>query len=191
MLKDLVLKCRSYRRFYEEVAVDIGTLREFVDTARLTASASNRQPLKYILSCSRERNADIFCCLHWAALLRKWPGPVVGERPAAYIIILGDKGLGPSFGVDHGIAAQTILLAAVEKGFGGCMMASVDREELSKLLDIPPKFEILLVISLGKPKEEIILDELSPGVDTSYWRDENDVHHVPKRRLADVIFAEY
>lgn len=191
MLKDLVLKCRSYRRFHEDVAIEIGALREFVDIARFTASASNRQPLKYILSCSRERNIEIFPCLHWAALLRNWPGPEVGERPAAYIIVLGDKGLGPSFGVDHGIASQTILLAAVERGFGGCMMASIDREELSKILEIPSKFEILLVISLGKPKEEIVLDELSPGVDSSYWRDENNIHHVPKRRLADIIFAEY
>jgi nitroreductase len=191
MLKDLVLKCRSYRRFYEDVTINIDMLRELVDMARNTASATNRQPLRYILSCSRERNAQIFSCLHWAALLRTWPGPAVGERPAAYIIVLGDKGITPSFGIDHGIAAQTILLGAVEKGFGGCMLMSVDKDELRNFFNIPPKFEILLVIALGKPKEKVVLDELPPGVDTAYWRDKDDVHHVPKRRLVDIIFAEY
>jgi nitroreductase len=191
MLKDLVLRCRSYRRFYEDMAMEMSTLRELVDLARNTASATNRQPLKYILSCSRDKNVQIFSCLHWAAMLKTWHGPEVGERPAAYIIVLGDKEVVPSFGVDHGIAAQTILLGAVEKGFGGCMLASVDRDELRKFLNIPLKFDVLLVIALGKPKEKVVMDELSPGADTVYWRDKDDVHHVPKRRLVDIIVAEY
>jgi nitroreductase len=191
MLKDLVLQCRSYRRFYEDVAMDMNTLRELVDIARCVASATNRQPLKYILSCSRERNNQIFSCLHWAAMLKTWKGPQVGERPSAYIIILGDKEVIPSFGVDHGIAAQTILLGAVEKGFGGCMLAAVDRDELRTFLNIPSKYDILLVIALGKPREKVVIDELLPGEDSVYWRDKEDVHHVPKRRLVDIIVAEY
>ena len=191
MLKDLVLKCRSYRRFYEDVALDLNILRELVDMARCVASATNRQPLKYILSCSRERNNQIFSCLHWAAMLKTWKGPQVGERPSAYIIILGDKEVIPSFGVDHGIAAQTILLGAVEKGFGGCMLAAVDRDELRTFLNIPSKYDILLVIALGKPREKVVIDELLPGADSVYWRDKEDVHHVPKRRLVDIIIAEY
>jgi nitroreductase len=91
----------------------------------------------------------------------------------------------------NGIAAQTILLGATEKGFGGCMMAAVDKDELRQFLNIQPKYEILLVIALGKPKEKVVLDELPPGVDTTYWRDKDDVHHVPQRRLVDVIVAEY
>jgi len=191
MLKDLVLKCRSYRRFYEDVAMDLNILRELVDMARCVASATNRQPLKYILSCSRERNNQIFSCLHWAAMLKTWKGPQVGERPSAYIIILGDKEVIPSFGVDHGIAAQTILLGAVEKGFGGCMLAAVDRDELRTFLNIPSKYDILLVIALGKPREKVVIDELLPGADSVYWRDKEDVHHVPKRRLVDIIITEY
>jgi nitroreductase len=191
MLKDLVLKCRSYRRYSEEVVIDISILRDLVDLARNTASATNRQPLKYILSCSREKNTQIFSCLHWAAMLKNWPGPQQGERPSAYIIILGDKGILPSFGVDHGIAAQTILLGAVEKGYGGCMLAAVERDEMRKLLGILPQYDILLVIALGKPSEKVVIDELQPGGDSIYWRDKDDVHHVPKRRLADVIVAEY
>jgi nitroreductase len=191
MFKDLVLKCRSYRRFYEDVAIDDKTLRELVDFARLSASAVNRQPLKYIISGSREKNALIFSTLHWAGTLKTWPGPAEGERPSAYILILGDKEIGASFGMDPGIAAQTILLGAVEKGLGGCMLGAVDREDLRKLLNIPPRYEISLVIALGKPKEKIILETMNPGDSYDYWRDNDEGHHVPKRKLSDIIVAEY
>ncbi|MGP8080990.1 MAG: nitroreductase family protein [Dehalococcoidales bacterium] len=191
MFKDLVLKCRSYRRFYEDVAVDNKTLREFVDLARLSASAVNRQPLKYILSSSREKNALIFSTLHWAGTLKTWPGPAEGERPAGYIIILGDKEIGAGFGLDPGIAAQTILLGAVEKGLGGCMLGAVDKEDLRRLLNIPARYETSLVIALGKPKEKIILEIMNPTDSFDYWRDKDEGHHVPKRKLNDIIVAEY
>lgn len=147
--------------------------------------------MKYILSCSREKNVQIFSCLHWAALLKTWQGPAEGERPSAYIIVLGDKDVVPSFGVDHGIAAQTILLGAVEKGLGGCMLAAVDRDDLKRLLSIPSKMDVLLVIAIGKPREKVVIDVLEPGGSSNYWRDKDDVHHVPKRRLDDIIVAHY
>jgi nitroreductase len=190
MFKDLVLKCRSYRRFYQEVAIDNKTLRELVDLARYSASAVNRQPLKYIISCSQENNALIFSTLHWAGTLKTWPGPDEGERPAGYIIILGDKEIGASFGLDPGIAAQTILLGAVEKGLGGCMLGAIDREDLRKLLKIPEKYEIVLVVALGKPKEKVILETMKPTDSFDYWRDKDEGHHVPKRKLNDIIVAE-
>ena len=190
MLKDLVLKCRSYRRFYQEIAIDNKTLRELVDLARYSASAINRQPLKYILSSSPEKNALIFSTLHWAGTLKTWPGPDEGERPAAYIIILGDKEISVSSGMDPGIAAHTILLGAVEKGLGGCMLGAVDREDLCQLLKIPEKYEIPLVVALGKPKEKIILETMKPTDSFDYWRDKDERYHVPKRKLNDIIVAE-
>jgi len=191
MLRELVLKCRSYRRFYEAEPVSMEILRELVDLARLVASGSNKQPLKYILSNSPETNDKIFSCLRWAGQLKDWGGPIEGEHPAAYILVLGDKDIQPSFGVDHGIAAQTILLGAVERGYGGCMLGAVDRPKLSKLLDITAHLEILLVIALGNPKETVVIDELLPGKNSAYYRDAKQVHHVPKRRLEDIILAEY
>jgi nitroreductase len=191
MFKDLVLKCRSYRRFYQDVALDTKTLRELVDLARNSASAVNRQPLKYIISGSPEKNAAIFSTLHWAGTLKTWPGPAEGERPAGYIIILGDKEIGVSFGLDPGIAAQTILLGAVEKGLGGCMLGAVDKDNLRQLLAISSKYEIVLVVALGKPKEKIILETMKAGDSFDYWRDKDEGHHVPKRQLKDIIVAEY
>jgi nitroreductase len=189
MLRDLIVKNRTYRRFYEEVDIKLESLRELVDLARLSASARNAQPLKYILSCEAERNSLIFPHLAWAGYIKGWSGPSEGERPSAYIIILGDTEVRKSFGCDHGIAAQSIMLGAIEKGLGGCMIASVDREELRKALDIPTRYDILLVLALGKPKEKGVIETVGPSGDTKYWRDSKSVHHVPKRSLDDMIIG--
>jgi nitroreductase len=189
MLRDLVLKNRSYRRFYENEAIDRQTLIELVDLGRLSPSGMNRQPLKYILSHDRETNAEIFRQLIWARHLPDWPGPEEGERPAAYIIILGDTTIRRDVGCDHGIAAQSILLGAVERGLGGCMLGSIQRNELRAALAIPEQYDILLVIALGRPKEKVVLDPLGPDGDIRYWREEDGTHHVPKRALEDVILC--
>jgi nitroreductase len=187
MIKDLVERTRSYRRFYQDVNIELETLRELVDVARLSAAAGNLQPLKYILSNEPVKNSKIFQHLAWAGYLRDWRGPEEGERPAAYIIVLGDKRICNSFGCDHGIACQNIMLAAVEKGLGGCMIGSVNRERLRTDLAIADYLEILLVLALGKPNETVVLEEVGPEGDIKYWRDSDGVHHVPKRRLEDII----
>jgi len=189
MVRDLILKNRSYRRFYQEAAIELETLRELVDLARLSASAGNRQPLKYILSCHPEKNALIFQQLAWAAYLKDWPGPSEGERPSAYIIILGDTEVSRQFLCDHGIAAQSILLGATERGLGGCMIASIKVDGLRKALSIPPRYEIMLVLALGKPKEKVVIESVGADGDIKYWRDSNSVHHVPKRRLDEIIIG--
>jgi nitroreductase len=187
MLKDLVTKNRSYRRFHQGEAITLETLREFVDLARLSASGANRQPLKFVLSNDPERNARIFPHLAWAGYLADWPGPEEGERPSGYVVVLGDTDIRPSFGVDHGIAAQSILLGATEKGLGGCIIASIKKDALRATLDIDPRYEILLVLALGKPKETVVVDPVGPEGDIKYWRDSQGVHHVPKRALDDII----
>jgi len=189
---ELVAKSRSYRRFYQEHGVPLGTLKQLIDTARLAPSAGNAQPLKYVLSANRERNAEIFPHLGWAAQLKDWPGPAEGERPSAYIVILGDKRLKPAFGyIDQGIVAQTILLTAAELGLGGVIIGSVRKEDLAKQLDLGADFEILLVLALGKPKEEVVLEPLPANGSTAYWRDEKQHHHVPKRPLHDLIVQAF
>lgn len=186
-LKELVLKNRSYRRFDQQAPVSRDTLRELVDLARLSASAANLQPLKYILAWEPEKNTLIFPHLRWAGYLKDWAGPAEGERPAAYIVILGDKTIRPTFGCDHGIAAQSILLGAVEKGLGGCMIGSIQEPDLHRALAIPAQYGILLVIALGKPREKVVLEPLGPAGDIEYWRDAQGAHHVPKRSLNDII----
>jgi nitroreductase len=187
MLKDLIVKNRSYRRFYQDEVVSVETLRELVDLARLSASGANRQPLKYVLVCDPETNALVFPHLAWAGYLEDWPGPSEGERPSAYIVVLCDTDVFQSAGVDHGIAAQSILLGATEKGLGGCIIASIQKQGLRETLQIPPRYKILVVLALGKPKEKVVIDPVGPDGDIKYWRDGERVHHVPKRALDDII----
>lgn len=189
MLRELIVKNRSYRRFDQETPIDRETLEELIDLARLSASAANRQPLKYALSYDPQTNASIFPSLAWAGYLDDWSGPEDGERPAAYIIILMDNTISKSLDCDHGIAAQSILLGATEKGLGGCIIGSIRREKISQAFAFPSEFEILLVIALGKPKEVVVLEDMAPEGDFKYWRDEEEVHHVPKRRLAEIIIT--
>ncbi len=190
MHAELVRKNRSYRRFYEDAPVALDTLRALVDLGRLSASARNLQPLRYILCCDRATNAEIFTTLAWAGYLPEWPGPVEGERPAAYIVVLGDKTISQDFAIDEGLAIQNILLGAVERGLGGCIIGSVQRGRLRSILDIPDRYEILHVLALGRPKETVVIEEVGPDDDIKYWRDADAVHHVPKRRLSDIIVGE-
>ncbi len=187
MITELIQKNRSYRRFKQDHPIEFTALKELVNLARLSASANNAQPLKYFLSADSKTNNLIFPQLGWAGYLQDWPGPAEGERPSAYIIILGDKDIRQSFGCDHGIAAQSILLGAVEMGLGGCMMGSIKKAAVQEVLNIPANLEILLVIALGKPAEKVVLDEMKADSDIKYWRDESSIHHVPKRPLDEII----
>jgi nitroreductase len=191
MIAELVKENRSCRRFHEDHSVALKTLEDLVDLARLSASSGNLQPLRYILACQPEINAEIFSCLAWAGYLKDWPGPEAGERPAAYVVILGDTTISKDFGCEHGIAAQSILLGAREKGLAGCMLGSVNRKALREILNIESNLQILLVLAIGKPKEKVVIETVGPDGSIRYWRDAEAVHHVPKRALNDMIVASH
>jgi nitroreductase len=187
MLAELIRKNRSCRRFCQDHPVNPDTLRDLVDLARCSASAANRQPLKYVLSTAPEANAAIFTCLGWAGYLKDWAGPAEGERPSAYIVICGDTRITTHFDCDHGIAAQSILLGAREAGLAGCMIGNIRRKKLQPLLNIDPALDILLVLAMGKPAEAARLIPVGTDGDIRYFRDEEGIHHVPKRSLDDII----
>lgn len=183
----LVGRSRSVRRFGGDVPVGIGTLERLVDLARHAPSGANRQSLKFWLSCDPALNEEIFPCLAWAGYLEEWDGPAPGERPAAYIAILHDTVVSEGYGCDHGIAAQTIMLGAAAEGLGGCIIGSVDRERLARVLALPERYRVLLVLALGFPAETVEIEEAGEGGDIRYWRDVGGVHHVPKRALGTLI----
>lgn len=189
MLKDLVFKNRSYRRFYQDHKITVKDLKELVDLARLSASGRNLQPLKYFLSADEATNEKIFSTLAWAGYLKSWDGPEEGEKPTGYIVILGDTRLTKNYFCDHGIASQSILLGAVEKGLGGCIFASVQRTKLKELIALEDYFEILLVLAIGKPKEKVVIEDVKED-DIKYYRDSDQVHHVPKRKLGDIVLSK-
>lgn len=186
MMKELVKRNRSYRRFYQDKEIEIDTLRELVDLARLCPCGRNMQGLKYMLFNDAESNLKISKNLFWAGYLKDWNGPEEGERPSAYIIMLRDKSL-ESIPQDEGIALQTMLLGAVEKGLGGCVLGNINRVSLKEQLSLDDRYELAYVLALGYPKEEVIIEEIKEDGDVKYWHDENDANHVPKRRLSDLI----
>ena len=191
MLEELVKRNRSYRRFNQDERIELKLLRRLVDLARHSASSANRQPLKYVLTVDPDTNQNVFETLRWAGYLKEWDGPAEGQRPAAYIVILGDTTIHKTFSVDHGIAAQSILLGATEAGFGGCMVASIDQLKLKQILAIPEHLVVLLVVALGKPAEEVVVEPVGSDGKIEYYRDPDGVHHVPKRTLDELIVGEF
>lgn len=188
MLREWVEKNRSCRSFDSSVVIGRQTLKEWVDLTRFCSSARNAQPLKYFISSDPESNAGIFSCLHWASYLQ--PGGIFipeNERPSAYIVMCADSAISSSASMDAGIAAQTILLAAVESGFGGCMIGAIEKKVLKERLFISDAYDVLLVIALGKPVEKVVIEPLPESGDIRYYRDENHVHHVPKRSLEEIL----
>jgi len=189
-LLDLIKANRSYRRFHEDQPVGFETLKSLIELARLSPSARNAQSLKFHIATNRDLLIKVFPCLTWAGYIKDWPGPKEGERPTGYITILNDKNISQNYFCDHGIAAQSILLGAVERGFGGCIIAAINREKLAKVLNLPDHLEILLVLAVGTPNESIIIEKLHHPEDTKYWRTADEIHHVPKRDLDDIILHE-
>ena len=185
MIRDLIQKNRSYRRFDSSIAISEQQIRGWIDLGRMSASGRNMQPLKYVVVTQTETCNEIFPFLGWAGYLSNWKGPAENERPVAYIVVLKDRNISETHYCDDGIAMQSILLGAVEEGFGGCILGSVNKSKVSRTLKLPESLEILWLIALGKPTEKVVLENSSG--DIKYWRDERDVHHVPKRQLDEII----
>jgi len=188
---ELVAQSRARRKYDESRPIDVETLVELVDIARLVPSGMNRQPLKYVVCADKARCDEVFPLLGWAGYLKDWPGPAEGERPTGYIVILLDKDVADSSGCDHGIASQTIMLGAVEKGYGGCILGTVNRKKLVKVFDIADNFEVLLVLALGIPAQEVVIEPLPSDGKIEYWRGMDGKHHVPKRSLDELLVARY
>lgn len=185
--RELVSRSRSIRRFDASVAVGPEVLAELVELACLVPSAANRQPLRYLGVTDAGTASGVFGCLKWAGYLADWPGPGPGERPAAYLVVVCRAESATAAACDSGIAAQTILLGAAERGLGGCIVAAVDRARLASELDLPPEWSVLMVIALGKPAETVVIDLIDRDGDIRYRRDAYGIHHVPKRKPQDVL----
>lgn len=192
MIKELVRANRSYRGYDESRQVTREELLEMVDCARLAASSVNQQPLKYYLAWEKEEVGRIQKLTKWARGLPQMELPHPGKRPTAFIVICQDLRINDSltrFQKDVGIAAQTILLAATEMGLGGCMIGNFQAGSVKEKLGLE-EMAPLLIVAIGKPDEKIVLTEIADGDSVAYYRDENDVHYVPKRRLEDLLLNE-
>lgn len=187
MLLNLVKRARSYRRYDPTKPLSKDDLKAFVEAARLTPSAGNLQRLRYLAVTEKSEVLTLTKEVKWAGYLSDWDGPADSEAPAAYLILLSPESTGVSQ-IDVGIAAETILLAAAEAGVGGCMILNFPREALTERYKLVSNYKIELVISLGVPAEKVEIETMKEG-NVRYYRDENDVHHVPKRALSEVFLT--
>ena len=190
MIAGLIAATRTVRRFQEDRSVSRNTLLELVDLARMGGSARNGQPLKYQIITENSLRAALFPLLGWAGYLPDWKGPAPGERPPAYVLCLLErkwlKGPESEAHFDLGIASQNLLLGAAALGIFGCRIGSFS-SKIHDVVDLDPGCKVLLVLALGYPAEQVVLEEVGADGDVRYWRDTEQVHHVPKRRLADIL----
>ncbi len=189
MLSELITKNRSYRRFIEEKKLTQADLIELVRIARICPNAANLQTIRYYISTAQETNDILFDNIKWAGYLRYWDGPEPGERPTGYILIMAPANATNHHLIDTGIVAQSMLLRATEMGFGGCMIASINKDEVQARLILPEEYSISLAIAFGYPSETVVIDEVVDPDDIEYWRDDDGVHHVPKRKTEDLIIS--
>ena len=193
MLKDLVKANRSYRGYNEARRITKEELMDFVDHARLCPSSVNGQPFRYYIAWEKEEVDRIQKLTRWARALPQMTLPHPGMCPTAFIIICQDTNIGDNlmrYQKDVGIVAQTMLLAAAEKGLGGCMIGNFTAGEVKEELGLSDNLAPLLVVAFGEPGETIVLTEIEEGESTNYYRDEKDVHYVPKRKLEDIILTK-
>ncbi len=184
-IHDIAKENRSVRRFRQEIALSERKLFRFIDSARLAPCGANLQLLRFTPVTERKHCQRIFPALKWAGYLKDWNGPEEGQKPPAYIIIHAPIGERRHIPVDAGIAAAYIVLAARESGYGSCMIMSFDCTMIEEAAGTPEGYHPFLIIALGLPGEEIVLEEADG--DIRYYRDEKDRHHVPKLALDDLI----
>ena len=184
MIYERITKRRTIRKYSEE-PVPKDVLIKCVDAARLSPSGMNRQPLKYIIVNEDKLLTQVFSTTSWAGYLPNY-GPTDEEMPRAYIIILLDKEICKGFGHNAGIAAMSISMVAYEEGLGSCILGAIDRPMLKEILNVPDNLEIVLAVALGYPAEKPVVEKVKNG-NIKYWLDKNDVLHVPKRELKDIV----
>ncbi|AXH10109.1 hypothetical protein CP960_08570 [Malaciobacter halophilus] len=188
-LEKLVKNSRCTRRYQKDIKVDIQDLEELINLARVSSSAKNMQPLKYILVTQKQAVKKLAKTATWAAHLTDW-NQDEDEIPSAFILVLNDTSIDGFAMFDAGVAFQTISLAATSKNLDVCALASIDKNLCKELFKIPSSFEILIGISIGKANEIIKLVEVE-NEDTNYYRDTKDTHCVPKRDLNDIILSRH
>jgi len=182
---DLILSRRTIRNFKPD-PLPPGTLERLAGAARVAPSAANLQPLEFIVIDSPEVRAEILPCLKWAAYINPAGNPLPGHEPAGYVVILLNSGIREKmFEYDAGAAIENMIIAALGEGIGACWLLSIDRERIREILKVPESYRVDSVLALGYPDESPVVEEL--GESCKYWKDENGILHVPKRKTADVI----
>ena len=189
--RTLVEQARSCRRFVEKEPLTMADLEWLINCARMTPCARNQQTLRYSLITQGHVCDALFAKTTWAGALKDWGGPHPGERPTAFIVISLPGNAGHLTWVDMGIAAQTIQLAATSRAWGCCILASFDVETCRTLCHIPEELAPRLVLGLGKAAETRVVEPVPADGRLAYWRDAENVHHVPQLSLDQLVIGRF
>ena len=184
---EIIIKRRTIRRFkQEEVSENI--LNKLANAGRLAPSGANLQPLEFIIVNETESVDKVFPALKWAGYIAPAGNPPEGMRPMAYIIVLINTEIRSQGGeVDAAAAIENMILTALEDGIGSCWLGAIDRDQLRKIFKIPQKYRVDSVLALGYPDESPVVEEATDSI--KYWKDENGILHVPKRKLSDIVHS--
>lgn len=185
---EAILARRTIRKFKQE-EIDISILKKLVNAARLAPSGGNIQPLEYFIVSDPKLKDKIFPTLQWAGYIKPYGNPREGEKPAAYIVILVNKDLAvdSNYKYDIGASAENITLTALQECIGCCWIGSFNKKRLTQILNIPDNYVVDLVIAIGYPAEEPVVEEITPGASIKYYKDSSGTLHVPKRKVEDII----
>ena len=192
MLKDLLLASRSYRSFDESVKITKEQLADWVDHTRYAPSSINLQMLKFVTVTNETLCARLLGGTRWAGKIKDQKLPPDGHAPVAYIVICADKNVFPTaetFEKDVGICAETIMLAACESGFGGCIIGSFSPDAVKEILELDETLVPKLVLALGKPDERVELVGEADDGSVTYYR-EGGIHYVQKRKLENILIQK-
>lgn len=187
LLSKLLMADRSVRRFDQSRKIDTDILVRLVELTRFCGSGRNLQPLRYRIVADCDECARLFPALAWAGYYKDWDGPADGERPVAYLVQCLDTELAANCLCDDGLQLQAITLGATAQGISGCIIKAFNKELLAYALALDKRYEPRYVLALGYAAETVRIVDMQPGDDYKYYRDENSVHYVPKRRLSELI----
>ena len=191
-LKNLLFASRSYRSFDESVKITDEMLADWVDHVRYAPSSINLQMLKFVAVTDEALCEKLLGNTRWAGKLKDVKLPPIGHAPVAYVVICADSNITPTaqtFDKDVGICAQTIMLAAAESGFGGCMIGSFAPDAVAEILNLGKSLVPKLVLALGKPDERVELVDEAPDGSVTYYR-EGGIHYVQKRNLENILIQK-
>lgn len=179
----LLLRNRSHRAYDNSFQVREDQLRRIIDVNRLTPSARNQQVLRFRMVLDNEAD-KVLPHIKMGAALPELHLPEKGSEPRAFIIICSTVEESRFVDIDLGIAAQSMLLQAVEIGLNGICIAAFDKQKIREELQLP--FEPLLILAIGRGKDNIQLSEISANESHNYYRKEG-VHYVPKLTIEELI----
>ena len=184
---EIIMTRRTIRKFKQE-PIGRGLLKKIIDAARMAPTGSNRQPLSFAIITDKELCNKIFPLTKWAGYLQGAYTPSESERPTAYIAVFTELENKDSSETAAGAAVENMLIFAHSEGIGCCWMGAIDRERIPEILGSPKNKYLLYLVALGYPAESPVAAPYTD--DVKYYLDEQNVLHVPKKSLDDVLIID-